>query len=98
MTARCTPELKRKEAELGARTSFQDAARTLEALLPASPANQESVRVRTHAVALQIEADDRQTAKLIMAVPHKPDKAATADVSRSVVMLDGAYIRAVPGH
>jgi hypothetical protein len=53
-TARCTPELERVQAELG--------ARTLDTLLPVSPANQESVRTRTHAVALRIEADDRQAA------------------------------------
>src|SRR3954467_7648997 len=44
LTARCTPELERVQAELGARTSFREAARILEALLPASPANHESVR------------------------------------------------------
>jgi len=98
LTARCTPELERVQAELGARTSFRDAARILDTLLPASPANQESVRIRTHAVALRIEADDWQAAAEVTAVPHKPDKAAAADASRPVVMLDGAYIRAVPGH
>jgi len=98
LTARCTPELERVQAELGARTSFRDAARILDTLLPASPANQESVRNRTHAVALRIEADDRQAAAEVTAVPHKPDKAAAADANRPVVMLDGAYIRAVPGH
>ncbi len=30
LTARCTPELERVQAELGARTSFRDAARILE--------------------------------------------------------------------
>ena len=39
LTARCTPELERVQAELGARTSFRDDARILEALLPASPGN-----------------------------------------------------------
>jgi len=98
LTARCTPELERVQAELGARTSFRDAARILDTLLPASPANQESVRIRTHAVALRIEADDRQAAAEITAVQDGPDKAAAADASRPVVMLDGAYIRAIPGH
>jgi len=60
LTARRTPELERVQAELGARTSFRDAARILDTLLPASPANQEGVRTRTHAVALRIEAADRQ--------------------------------------
>ena len=98
LTARCTPELERVQAELGARTSFREAARILDSLLPASPANQESVRTRTHAVALRIESDVRQAAAEVAAVPHKPDKAAAADASRPIVMLDGAYIRAVPGH
>jgi len=98
LTARCTPELERVQAELGARTSFRDGVRTLDRLLPASPANQESVRTRTHAVALRIEADDRQAAAEVTAVQDEPDKAAAADASRPVVMLDGAYIRAVPGH
>ncbi|MGI4942863.1 MAG: ISKra4 family transposase [Janthinobacterium lividum] len=98
LTARCTPELERVQAELGACTSFRDAARILDALLPVSPANQESVRTRTHAVALQLEAADRQAAADVTAVPHKPNKGAAADASRPVVMLDGAYIRAVPDH
>ena len=98
LTARCTPELERVQAELGAHTSFRDAARILESLLPVSPANHESLRTRTHAVALQLEAADRQAAAKVMAVPHKPDKAAAPGAGRPIVMLDGAYIRAVPGH
>jgi hypothetical protein len=98
LTARCTPELERVQAELGARTSFRDGARILEALLPVSPANHESLRTRTHAVALQLEAADRQAAAEITAVRGAPAKAAAADASRPVVMLDGAYIRALPGH
>jgi len=98
LTARCTPELERVQAELGARTSFRDGARILESLLPVSPANHESLRTRTHTVALQLEAADRQVAAEVMAVRDEPAKAAAADASRPVVMLDGAYIRAVPGH
>ncbi len=98
LSARCTPELERVQAELGARTSFRDAARILDSLLPSSPASQESVRSRTHAVALRLEAADRQAAAGVTAVRDAPDKAAAADASRPVVMLDGAYIRAVPGH
>lgn len=66
-TARCTPELAWVETELGARTSFREAARMLETLLPASPANREGVRTRTHAAALRIEATDRQTAAAVVA-------------------------------
>ena len=93
LTARCTPELERVQAELGARTSFREAARILEALLPASPANHESVRTRTHAVALRLEVADRQAAAAVVA-----GDTAAADTGRPVVMLDGAYLHAVPGH
>ncbi len=98
LTGRCTPELEQVQAELGARTSFRDGVRILEALLPVSPANHESLRTRTHAVALQLEAADRQAAAEIMAARDDTAKAAAADASRPVVMLDGAYIRAVLGH
>ena len=98
LTARCTPELERVQAELGARTSFRDGVRILESLLPVSPANHESLRTRTHAVALRIEAADRQAATEVMAVRNEPDKAAVADEHRPVVMLDGAYVCGVPGH
>jgi hypothetical protein len=93
LTARCTPELERVQAELGARTSFREAARILEALLPASPANHESVRTRTHAVALRLEVADRQAAAAVVA-----GDTAAADTGRPVVMLDGAYLHAVPNH
>jgi hypothetical protein len=83
LTARCTPELERVQAELGARTSFREAARILETLLPASPANHDSVRTRTHAAALRLEAADRQAA---------------AEATRPIVMLNCAYVRVVPGH
>jgi len=98
LTARRTPELERVQAELGARTSFREGVRILEALLPVSPANHESLRSRTHAVALQLEAAGRQAAAEITAVRDDTAKAAAADERRPVVMLDGAYIRAVPGH
>jgi len=55
LTARCTPELERMQAELGARTSFRNEACILKTLLPASPATHESVRIRTHAVALRLD-------------------------------------------
>jgi len=98
LTAGCTPELERLQAELGARTSFRDGARILESLLPVSPANHESLRTRTHAVARQLEAADRRAAAEVTAVRDAPAKAAAADDHRPVVMLDGAYVRAVPGH
>ncbi len=97
LTARCTPELERVQAELGARTSFREAARILGTLLPASPANHEGVRTRTHAVALRLEAADRQSAAAVVAARDGP-KASGPGASRPIVMLDGAYVRAVPGH
>src|SRR5215211_3066259 len=75
LTARRTPELERVQAELGARTSFREAARILEALLPTSPANHESVRNRTHAVALRLEAADRRAAAEGVAARDRPGKA-----------------------
>src|ERR671912_707168 len=93
LTARCTPELERVQAELGARTSFREAARILEALLPASPANHESVRNRTHVAARQLEAADQRAAAAVVV-----GDTAAAGVIQPVVMLDGAYVRAVPGH
>ncbi len=60
--------------------------------------NHESLRSHTHAVALQLEATDRQAAAEVMAVRDDTAKATAADASRPVVMLDGAYVRAVPGH
>ena len=97
LPARCTPELQRVQAELGARTSFRDAAGILEALLPVAPANHEGVRTRTHAVALRLEAADRQAAVAALPGQGAPE-AAGPDASASVVMLDGAYVRSVPGH
>jgi hypothetical protein len=93
LTARCTPELERVQAEFGARTSFREAARILETLLPASAANHESVRNRTHAVALRLEAADQRAAASVAV-----EDTAAADVSRPIIMLDGAYARAIPGH
>jgi hypothetical protein len=98
LSARCTPELERVQAELGARTSFREAARILAALLPASATNHASVRHRTHALALRIEATDRQAAAEAATVQGGPGKAARVDASRPIVMLDGAHVRAVPGH
>ena len=92
LTARRTPELERVRADLGARTSFREAARILETLLPASPANHEGVRTRTHAVALRLEAADRQAAAAVVV-----GDTAAAGASRPIVMLDGAHVRAAPG-
>jgi len=85
--ARCTPELERVQAELGARTSFREAARILTALLPVGAANHASVRNRTHAVGQRLEVAD-------------PPGAGVREPAQEeiVVALDGAYVRAAPAH
>src|SRR5829696_10500192 len=84
LTARYTPELERVQAELGAHTSFREAARILCTLLPASPANHASLRNRTHTVARRLEAADRQAAVAVAV-----EDTAAADANRPIVMLDG---------
>ena len=85
--AHCTPELERVQAELGARTSFREAARILTALLPVGAANHASVRNRTHAVGQRLEVAD-------------PPGAGVRGPAQEeiVVALDGAYVRAAPAH
>jgi hypothetical protein len=61
--ARCTPELERVQAELGARTAFRKAARILTALLPVGAANHASVRNRTHAVGQRLEVAEPPVAE-----------------------------------
>ena len=85
---RCTPELERIQAEVGARTSFREGARILETLLPASPAGHVSVRNRLHSIARQLEAADATRATAL----KKPAK------REIVVALDGAHVRSVPGY
>ncbi len=56
------------------------------------------MRTRTHAVALRLEATDRQMAAAVVPAQDGPGKATAADARRPIVMLDGAYVRAVRGH
>jgi hypothetical protein len=84
---RCTPELRRIQAELGARHSFREAGRLLSQLLPCSPVSHATMRNRTHRVAADMEASSD-------AVPADPSPSS----KETVVMIDGAHIRAVPGH
>ena len=58
----------------------------------------EPVFKSSHAVALRLEAADRKAAAEVVAAQDGPGKPVTADPSRPVVMLDGAHVRAVPGH
>ena len=75
------------QAELGARTSFREAARILAALLPVGAANHASLRTRTHAVGQRLEAEAPSPAAM-----NGPTQ------EEIVVALDGAYVRAAPGH
>ena len=84
---RCTPEFRRLQADLGARHSFREAGRILSQLLPCAPANHATIRNRTHRVAADMEAPSN----VGRAVPSVSSK-------ETVVMIDGARIRAVPGH
>jgi len=84
---RCTPELRRVQADLGARHSFREAAQLLSTLLPCSPANHATIRNRTHRIAAEIEAKAPEAPRDVPALNDE-----------IVVMIDGAHIRAVPGY
>ena len=90
---RCTPELRRLQAELGARHSFREAARLLGTLLPCSPPNHASVRNRLHRIAGELHAEE---AKAVETTPAPETK--TASDPGIVVIIDGAHIRAAPGY
>ena len=87
---RCTAELQRLQAELGTKHSFCEATRLLETFLPYSPPNRVSVRNRLHRVARTIEAA-ALPAPAVLRQRHKVP-------AGIVVMIDGAHLRAVPGH
>lgn len=89
---RCTAELRHLHAELGARHSFREAARLLETFLPCSPPNHTSVRNRVHRVASAIEAEETDPTF----ASEDPER--QKNDSEIVVMIDGAHIRAIPGH
>ena len=84
---RCTPELRRLQAELGARHSFREAARLLSTLLPCSPPNHASVRNRLHRVAGDLHTEEARAAA----------ETAASDPG-IVVAIEGAHIRAAPGY
>ena len=86
---RCTPELRRLQAELSARHSYREAARLLEMLLPCGPVNHATLRNRTHRVAANLES-------AATALPKpEPDTDPSAEMT---VFIDGAHIRAAPGY
>jgi hypothetical protein len=91
---RCTPEFRRLQAELGARHPFREAARLLAAFLPCSPPNHTSIRNRLHRVAAAVESAEISSAP----PPHGSSRANDGSEDDIVVLIDGAHIRAVPGH
>lgn len=90
---RCTPELRQVQAELGARHSFREASRLLAMLLPCSPPNHASVRNRLRRIAEELDA--RGAAPVIASPSLDIESAGDAGI---LVVIDGAHIRAVPGH
>lgn len=90
---RCTPELRRLQAELGARHSFREAARLLSAFLPCSSINHTSIRNRLHRVADGLQEDE---AKVSASAQKKEER--TPPATGIVVLIDGAHVRAAPGY
>ena len=83
---RATPELMRVQAELGARSSFRQAARVMSVLPPAGKAaNHTGIRRRLARTADLLQVLDN-------ASPHRMSR---VEGDPMVVALDGAYIRAV---
>ena len=81
---RSTPELRRLQAELGARHSFREAARILETFLPCAKQVNTSVRNRLGKVSREI-CDSEQTEPVVLS--------AAEEASALTVFLDGAHIR-----
>ena len=77
---------RRIQAELGAQHSFREAGRLLSKLLPCSPVNHVTIPNRTHRVAAEIGASSNA------------DQAGSLSRKEEMMMIDGAHIRAVPGH
>jgi hypothetical protein len=84
---RSTPELRRLQAELGARHSFREAARILETFLPCAKQVNTLVRNRLGKVAREI-CDSEQTELLV--------PSAAEEAPALTVFLDGAHIRCRP--
>lgn len=91
---RSAPELRQVQADLGARHSFREASRLLAMLLPCSPPNHASARNRLRRVAEELHARDAAPA---IASPSLGIESVGGDAG-ILVMIDGAHIRAVPGH
>jgi hypothetical protein len=84
---RCMPELRRLQAELGARHSFREAARLLATPLPCGPVSHATMRNRMHRVAADLEA--------AVSPKLEPDPERPAEI---MMAIDGAHIRAAHGY
>jgi hypothetical protein len=91
---RCTPELRRLQAELGARLSYREAGKVLSALLPCPRPNHSSIRNRLARVAQDIDDRDQMTVSDTQ-IGSNADAAAANSLPVTVI-LDGAHIRAIP--
>ena len=85
---RATPEMKRLQAELGARHSFREAARLMEQLLPCARQSHMTVRGRLARIADEMEHKTLRPSKVL-----PPTVKQESNVS---VFLDGAHIRCRP--
>lgn len=83
---RATPELRRLQAELGARHSFRESARLIEMFLPCSAQSNTTVRNRLGRVADELGHDDASQGDADTIAPRSP----------LTVFLDGAHIRCRP--
>jgi hypothetical protein len=86
---RCTPELRRLQAELGARHSFREVAQLLETFLPCSPANHASVCNRLHRVAVAVEGAEISSATQPSDSSREASDGSHDDIT---VLIDGAHI------
>ena len=83
---RATPELRRLQADLGARHSFREAARLIEMFLPCSAQLNTTVRNRLGRIADELGRDDASQGDADTIAPPSP----------LTVLLDGAHIRCRP--
>ncbi len=86
---RCTPELRRLQAELSARHSYREAARLLTTLLPCEAMSHATMRSRTHRVAADIEQVPAVSRSAEPEVRPPPEM---------IVLIDGAHVRAAHGY
>ena len=87
MPDNATPELRRLQAELGARHSFREAARLLNELTPCARQNHVTIRNRLATVAHDFDCDDHSK----VSEAGQPSK--SSDIT---VFLDSAYVRSRP--